>query len=55
MLPPLQAEELHTRLSRQSLELSEAIAAAKAREAEAAQQLRTAEGKLRDAVQRDER
>lgn len=51
----LQAEEVHARLGRQSAELGEAIAAAKGREAEAAQQLRQAEAKLREAVQRDEK
>ncbi len=46
---------MHARLGRQSAELSEAIAAAKEREAEAVQQLRQAEAKLREAVQRDEK
>lgn len=50
-----QAEEVHARMSRQSAELGEAIAAAKEREAAAVQQLKTAEAKLREAVQRDEK
>lgn len=50
-----QASELHARIRRQSVELSEAIEAAKAREAEAQAQLKAAEAKLREAVQRDER
>lgn len=55
--PPIypQSEELHGRLSRQANKLTEAIAAAKAREAEAVHQLKAAEGKLREAVQRDDR
>lgn len=42
-------------MSRQSAELTEAIATAKEREAEAVQQLRLAEAKLREAVERDEK
>jgi hypothetical protein len=42
-------------MGRQSSELTAAIASAKEREAEAVQQLREAETKLREAVQRDER
>ncbi len=50
-----QAKDLHTRISHQSAELAAAVEAAKAREAEAVAQLKAAEGKLREAVQRDER
>lgn len=53
--PLLQAQDLHAKLSRQSAELGEALAAAKAREAEAAHHVKEAEAKLREAVQRDER
>ena len=42
-------------MARQAGELAEAVEAAKSREAEAAAQLRAAEAKLREAVQRDER
>ena len=56
LLPPCpQAEELHEQQSRQAAELTGAIAAAKEREAEATAQLKTAEGKLREAVARDEK
>ena len=50
-----QAAELHAKVARQAGELAEAVEAAKGREAEAAAQLRAAEAKLREAVQRDER
>ena len=42
-------------MNRQSAELSDALAAAKEREVEAVQQLKQAEAKLREAVQRDEK
>ena len=51
----LQAEEVQARMGRQSSELTTAIASAKEREAEAVRQLREAETKLCEAVQRDER
>lgn len=51
----LQAEEMHARATKQSSELADAVAAAKEREAAAQQQLKAAEAKLREAVQRDER
>ena len=51
----LQAEQMHARASKQSSELAEAVAAAKEREAAAQQQLKAAETKLREAVQRDEK
>ena len=46
---------MHARASKQSSELAEAVAAAKEREAAAQQQLKAAETKLREAVQRDEK
>lgn len=46
---------MHGRVSKQSAELAEAIAAAREREAAAQQQLKAAEGKLREVVQRDEK
>lgn len=50
-----QAEQMHARACKQSSELADAVAAAKEREAAAQQQLKAAEAKLREAVQRDER
>lgn len=50
-----QAEDSHARVAKQSTELAAAIAAAREREAAAQQQLKAAEDKLREAVQRDEK
>ncbi len=46
---------MHARAAKQSGELADAVAAARERESVAQQQLKAAEAKLREAVQRDER